>query len=1287
MIFSIATSGLQDMRLPQWGRSFWQDPNDGEIFLAYGSGTSEVDFITSSDSGVNWSAPALLFPVEDFDVHNNFDITMDRSGHIHCGFRFNGSGCYQFVGKVSGGGWTRASGIGPVGLVAAGDADPHARGFQGSLTMQEAAFASELAGISFPAVKMVVKDSSNDMTTAVLGTPYNVAPSLDALQFGDIAVGASGGFPLIYVAEISSLPTSYVTYYDSEDNSLKTWHRDFGGWFGVDTTKTLSSNEAPFGPSMAIGSGIGFAGNAGIAFACSSGIQADDGSIIGQTIYSHVDNTALTSLYHNIFDISNGTENSWIAKAGLIGGPGGAPVASGNFIQNSGVIPTGNIYGVGENRFSPPGVTIHPFPGQGTNCDFSFNDNGEFLFYWIGKNEWGKQAIGRTKATFDNTSWVLNSEGSIKYPAEVSKTTTGGYSNMLFWGGFKALKHPTEPNGTGEKAEFLVTQGHLPIYPSGGVLTVWDVAKSPALNTWNVGQWSKDYISTSGATTEIEVFKGITTLQNFQFTSHVERTPWMFDDDATSGSEYGLIRDGYTIELELDSVRTIDRFEILHRNLISTPAPGVAISGSVDGVVWSRVMHAPSGVISGTNSYNRGNSLVKYMGHKPTETELANTDPNKPSQSPVAGALQPSNIMDPFAAKLIRLQFENTHKGSHRVYEIRLYGPAHSSKEIVTWSDNSDDPPQFNKLFLTGDGVTTQNFRRQQGTLPPGWRTYGDFEWAVVGSGEATKTSSFKPTDPLPFDYDGKVPSGLWSVTTVGNFRGAGDSFSIRSEAIGDASGLGNPLRTVPVGGIQPGMTAVLEVDINVLQEEKLPRVGTALPVIGRQIGFNIRSDIHFDDVIEFYINGVLQETYLDIGWNTFESYTLGVDKFVSREAFNTTGVGAKTLRWIYRKGAYDPVVSTNVYPFGAAWIDNITGLDGQSVEGSPSNHRLGFIRGVNPFEFSSIHGYASVSDSGISSIHAYASGSPSAESIRKGFLQSRAGQPDQFIHGYASGLGFVSTSINAYMPVFTSGTNSFVNGYLIAGFGSGDNVGQGVIHGFMQSRFGLGNQVIHGFVERDEYTNSSIKGFLPGNLGVFGLGPSQKAIYGYLTTPTSSGFMSTHGYLLGNFPIESIYGYLGSEALVASGGGLVGNPSTSNVVPGVNFLHGYMKGFQGGQMIHGYLKRPLAAFSSIHGYVLAGKDETQIHGYLQAIENPTETIHAYISGVGFESSSINGYVFGVSGIISEKIHGYMSSVELPNSKILGTIIGSIPTSGVCLAHNFPLCPLPSFTLPSGFIN
>lgn len=1275
MIFSTATSGLQDMRLPQWGRAFWQDPNDGEIFLAYGSGTTEVDFVTSSDSGVSWSSPELLFPVEDFHIHNNFDTVMDRAGHIHCGFRFNGSGCYQFVGKIAGGGWTTSSGIGPVGLVDAGDSGNLNKGFQGSLTIQET--AGPVEPVSITAVKIAAKDDSDNIAAFALGTPFNIAPVIEPIT-GSTYAGVSGGFPLIYI--LGNEPT--IVYYDEPNNNLTRYERSFGTYFFWES-KSLSAGEVPFGPSMSIGSGIGIEGNNGIAFCCSSGVQGSNG-LIGQTIYSHIDNVGVGEKYHNIFDISNGTENSWVAKAGYIGG--GPP--SGNFIQESGVIPTGNIYGVGPNIFSPPGVTVHNFSGEGTNCDFSFNDNGEFLFYWIGKNKWGKQAIGRVKATFDNTSWVLNSENTIRYPAEVSRTTTGGFSNMLFWGGFKALKHPTEPNGTSGKAELLVTQGHLPIYPSGGILTAWNVAESPAMG-WDVGEWSKDYTSTSG--TSNEIFVGINEIANFQFTTHIDRLPYMFDDSYEVSAEYGLIRHGYTIGLELDSARVVDRFEILHRNLISTPAPGLAISGSMDGIEWTRVAHLPSGIISGTSSYNRGNALVKYMGKRPTETELGNTDPNKPAQSPIAGALQPTYVLDPFVAKFIRLQFENTHKGSHRVYEIKLFGPAHSSKEIVTWSDTSTDPPPYNRLFLTGGSATNiETFTRQQGTLPPGWRTSGDFEWAVVGSGEATKMSSLKPTDNLPFDYDGKVPSGLWSITTVGNSRGAGDGFSIRSEAIGDASGLGNPLRSVPVGGIQPGMTATLEVDINVLYEETLPRVGSELPNVGRQVGFNIRSDIHYDDSIKFYVDDILQETYLDIGWNTFRSYTLGIDEFVPLETFDVSGAGIKTLKWVYTKGDYDPVLSNRVYPFGAAWIDNITGLDGNSTEGSPSHHRLGFLRGANPFELSAIHGYLSPFEFSSKSINAYVSGDFSNTSTRKGFLQSRFGLGDQVIHGYASGVGINPIYIHGYMPVFTSGINSSRNGFMSAGFGSGDNAGQSITHGFLQSRYGLGDQVIHGLIWREEYSNANRKGYIPASDGVFGLGPNQKAIYGYLKTPIDSGNISINSFLMGNFPISSVHGYMGSEALVASGGGLVGDPSTSNVVPGVNFIQGYIKGFQGGQMIHGYVKRPLMSSSTIYGYVLGGKVDTSIYGFMQAIDNPTETIHGYASGLGFESLSINSYVFGVSGIISEEIHGYMSATQIPQSKILGTLLGTVAatsSSAVCLSHSFPLPPLLSITLPSGFIN
>lgn len=1290
MIFSVATTGLQDMRLPQWGRAFWQDPNDDEIFLAYASGSSEVDFITSTDGGNTWSTPALLFPVEDFHIHNNFDTIMDRDGHIHCGFRFAGSGCYQFVGKLPGGGWTLASGIGPVGLLTAGDSGLYTRGFQGSLTMQEAGTES----VAFPAVKVGAKDANDNIAAFILGAPYNTGPLVDSV-FGSPHAGPSGGFPLIYVAN----NTSHITYYDHPNDSLDRLEKSGGTYFQFQS-KSLSSDEVRFGASMSIGSGVGFEGNTGIAFCCSSGTQATDGSIIGQTIYSHINTTALSNTYHNIFDISGGTENTWVGKAGLINGPGGFSVTSGNFIQSSGVVPTGNMYGVGPNLFSPKEVTVHQFPGEGTICDFSFDDDGDFLFYYLGQNEWGKQAIGRFKASYNNVNWdfvpISDPVNGLKYPASVSRTTTGGFSNMLFWGGFKALKHPTEQSSSGTKLELLVTQGHAPIYPSGGILTVWDVAESPSLGFWRAPEWSKDYILTSGAIDEIEIFEGITALLNFQFTSHLERSPFMFDDDVTSGAEYGLIRDGYTIELEFDRERTFDRIEILHRNLVSTPAPGMAVSGSMDGITWSRVAHIPSGIISGLSSYNRGNSLIKYMGRRPTETELANTDPNKPAQLPIAGALQPVNDLDPFIAKFLRLQFENTHKGSHRVYEIRFYGPAACNPEIVTWSDNSDDPPQYNKLFITGDGNTiVSTARGTQGTLPPGFRTFGDFEWGIVASGEFTKNKSFKPTEPLPFDYDGKVPSGLWATTNVGNFRGAGDAFSIRSEAIGDASGLGNPLRSVPPGGIQPGMSGVLEIDVNILATETFPRDDAGQAIIGRTIGFNIRSDVHVDDIIEFFIDGILQQTFIDIGWNTFNSYSLGVDEFVEPETFELRNLsGKRTLRWVYTKGAYDPVVDTNIYPFGAAWIDNIFGLDGGPLEGAPSKHRYGYVRGGSPFEISVINGY--LSGRGFTAIHGFVPSGLPQQSFINGFLVGLGTEASGQIHGYALGHQQATSQINAFtlgnVPIDPTGINSSIHGFALAGFGSGNTAPTSNIHGFLQGDFG--DQFIHGYVSVGSGTDiaSIRKGFLLGGWdgGVFGLGPNQKAIYGYLTTPLTSATSSIHGYLLGNFPISSIHGYLGSEALVPSGGGLVGDPSTSNVIPGVNFIHGYLKGFQGGQIIHGYVKRPSGVAGSIHGYVLSGAADESIHGYARSFEMAATGIHGYASGIGFDSSEIHGYVFGISGIITSSIHGYLSAVNIPLSQIHGTLIGTILAESsvtACPSHNFPLCPLPIIVLPSGFIN
>jgi len=1258
MIFSVATTGSQDMRLPQWGRAFWQDPNDDEIFLAYGSGTSEVDFITSTNGGLTWSAPELLFPVEDFHIHNNFDTIMDRDGHIHCGFRFNGSGCYQFVGKLPGGGWTRASGLGPIGLVAAGDTHPLARGFQGSLTMQEAAFASEVAGISFPAVKMVVKDSSNDITTAVLGTPYDVAPSLDPLQFGDFAVGESGGFPIIYISEIFGLKTSYATYYDAEDNELKTWHRDFGGWFGTPDERGIESNEIQFGPSMAIGSGLN--GSHGVAVICSSGIKG-----VGQNIWHWTEDT---SEYINIQDIANGTEGSWVAKTGSTNGS-----SSGILIQ-SGIIPTGNMYGIGPSNFEGEGVTVHNFPGEGTNCDFSFNDDGEFLFYFQKKNEWGKQSIGRFKADFDGTNWTFplmqDPDSGLKHIASASQTTTGGFSNKIFWGGFKALKHPTEPAGaSGTKKELLVTQGHTAVYPSGGVLTVWDVANSPALGRWQESEHTFDYTLTSG--TAHEIFVGIAAYTNVQFSSHYSESPNLFDDDNTT---YGRVRDGYTLTLELDKIRTIERVEILQRNG-TTSAPGIAVSGTLDGINHVRLFTIPSGAISLLPPQN--SSLEKYMAGTQTVTESLNT-----------AEFVPTFNINPFTAKFITLQFFNSIQTSSRVYEIKLYGPGATNPEVITWSNATSDPPPYSREFLRSPLQTTQQtFRQKQGTLPDGWRTSGDFEWAIVASGNATR-ENFLPSTPLPVDFDGTVQSGLWSY--VFPQRGVDDGFSIRSEAIGDASGLGSPLRTVPAGGIQPGHTAILEVDIDVFVDERLPDGST-----GREIGFYIRSDVHVNDKIEFFIDNTLQKTYGDMFWHDPGAFASNIPKIGEKETFSTGSAGAHTLKWVYTKGIYDIPTTTIVYPYGAAWIDGVFGLDPVDIEFGPKHQRYGYLVGGSPFEISNIKGYLVSSGVATGFIRGYIPSGLPQQSSRDGYLVGLGTEASGQIHGFLHGHELAASEIHSYLignlPVDPTSINTSRDGFTIGGFGSGDMSAQSTIHGYLEGL--VGSQIIHGYIagESGAFESKLRYGFTQGwDGGVFGLGPNQKAIYGYVLTPVDSGSMSTRGYLLGNYPNSTIYGYLGSEGLVPSGGGLVGDPSTSNVVPGVNFLHGYLKGGIGAQAIHGYVKRPPIATSTIHGYVLSGAADTTIHGFVDASDEIPSSIHGYASGLGFSASSIHGYVFGVSGVINTNIHGYLTGVGLPSSEIWGTLIGiqdAQSSSSACPSHNFPLCPLLSITLPSGFIN
>ena len=1317
MIFNTATTGLQDLRLPQWGRAFWQDPNDGELFLAYASGATEVDYITSDDSGQTWSEPKFLFPVDDFSVHNNFDVIMDRRGHIHCGFRHNESGCYQFVGKQSGGGWTISSGIGPVGWITAGDSG--VAGFQGSLMVQESKAFSDKS-IAFPAVKMVGKDSNDNIASAIFPHPFNGGGENEVVNQafgGSIHVGPSGGFPIIYLGAQPgpSGPESRITFLDYDNQVIETWDRDiFGGGDYINNSFwdiDVDGENVGFAPNMAIGSGNGVAWSNAVTLCCTP---------TGQSLYV-AEGTAFNVVFKEVEEIANGTDLFWKRRAGTVGGN---PVVSG-------VVPTGLIYGVGPNTFSGSGVTVHDFPGGGTNCDFSFNDDGEMILYFQMKNESGKQAIGRMKSAYDTGDWafaeIADEDSGLKYVATARDQHTGGFSNTLFWNGFKALRHPAEPNAaSGNKLELLVTQGYVPTYPSGGSLTVWNVENSPGLSKWQIPEHSLDYTATSG--TAYEVFAGVRSYTNVQLSSHYTEMPNMFDGDSTTR---GRIRDGYTLGLELTGQQTIDRIEVLTKNL--TWVPRMAISGSLDGDNWVRVVTIPSGRHS-VNDYNRGNALLKYQTMGQTVTEDGNSQdiPGTP------GNLVINNI-DAFVAKYITFQFESPLENtSLSIHEIKLFGPGYAYPELVTWSNSTFDPPPYYTASPSEQRfVVTENFRRQQGTLPAGWSTYGDFEWTVVGSGDNAG------------GHPGTVESGLWSI--IYTDRGQGDGFALRSEAIGDASGLGNPLGNVPVGGIQPGHTGVVEVIVDIQDYE----IAEGFGVPSREIGFSLRADVHIDDAVDFITispteqilqpTGTLRISYGDYAWNNPPDEP---EPYVPPYSTVLTGAGEHILRWVYRKGEYDP--DTEI-ALGAAWIDNVYGLDKVITEYS----RHGFVKGAGlTTESGAIHGYLnSYGSSAIngavplvsplsSSINGYMFGVPQGDIVNSqingflkgnglainGFVLSSSGVttrtfPTGSIHGYinVADSGINSSSINGYLDGgnyssiygFLNGSDDLANvvptgdlrirGYVRAEYptssiygavGSPVETFANSINGYVNSRFGLGDQVIHGYLGGPSGTAfAAVNGYAIGWNGAgSGLGPNQSIIYGFVSSNTESSG-AINGFVLANKPTSAIHGYLGSEALVASGGGLVGSPSTSNVADGINLINGYVKGFDGYQKIHGYVAGNPVASSTINGYTIGGASPASIHGYSIGHALASGSIHGYLDAIGFTPTSIHGYGFGISGIIGSQIHGYTVGVDVPQSQVNGILIG-IPqiiitedSSAYCPSHNYPLSITPSITLPSGFIN
>lgn len=1201
--FNVAVTGQFDIRLPQWGRAFWQDPSDGRLFLAFASGTSQLFFTTSANSGVAWTTPEFIAPVDDFNTHNNFDAFMDPRGHVHVGFRYNGSGCYQFLGRVSGGTWSRASGtpIQPQAFCTAGDTG-EVKGFQGTITVLEGQPASDVS-VRYPLVRIAAKKTGDNISSFYLPWPHNGTFVEDSP--GGPSAGINGGFPLSFYDRSND---SYgVVYTQGESGLMVGRSKFFGSWgdFGFIPPTVIPTGQTGFKSNMGIGSG----------------------SVRGMDAIAMVISPTGSTMW-----------NTW-------GGSYGRTESSTTIVSSTGAsvngrlpwinwIPRDGIVGVGSG-----------FPGSGTNCDFSFDDNSNFIMYFQKKDDSYRQSIVRLLANSTTNrlqcTEVYHQPSGARYFATVSRDSTGGYDNKLFYTNFKACKHPTAPNPSNKKkGEFVVTAGYHAAYPSGGKLSVWNVKQAPSVvDDFSIPYYTMNYTATSG--TSAPIFNNIVTWSSVQSVNN------LFDNNtATSGGT----ADNGSVTIALDDIRTVDRIEVVGNSTSSTQNRNnigrIDVYGSFDNVRYNLVGSIPSGTATFGNRVRALNTDVIQVNAQPV--------PNTGFQQILPAAI---------CAKYLRFNFTTAHGPKHKpINDIRIYGPQQTVGPIYV-SDDSYLSPRDNQIVRP----YTEKFRRMQGELPPNFRTYGDFTWTTLASGEFTRTSSL-PTFEYPAWSNGIVESGIFNI--LGRSQGFDDGFSLRSEATADTRGTTNPLGPIPVGGIVAGNTGVVEAYISISSDEILVPEG----VSGRRIGFKVRMDPHNGDRLDFYTKSEFDAAtgVLRASWNAVTDW-----EFVSWPL----SIGSSTdytLRWVYTRGS-----DTSPLALGCAWIDDVVGLDGP-----PISSIGGFVSSDLPFETGAINGYLEANYT--EAIHGYVSADPFYESIKAYIAAGIVPNAFEAINAYVLPAntsfvhGYILCSSGVTQTTFPTG---FINAYVMVPSGSGPSA----INAFASGMFETPAGQIYGYLPPTVTMQTGINAWLYGWDGGVNLNPNgpQGAIFGYVY-----GFAeetgSINGYALGNYPTSSIYGYLGSAALVASGGGLVGNPSTSNVVPGTNFINGYLKAYHGDQFINVYVMATPGSYNDINGYILAGAANQSIHGYVAGDGISATGILGWASGIGYNSSSVNGYIFGVSGIPISSVYGYLTGDSGNSSYIWGTLIGApsgspLNSKSTCLTHNFPLDTVVPVVIPTSF--
>lgn len=1240
--FSVASSGDFNIRLPAWGRCFWQDPNDGELFLAYASGSTEVNFVTSSDSGVTWSVPQFAFPVENYALHSNFDTEMDRIGNIHCVFRYANSGCYQLLRKVASGGWA-PSGVGPAGFVDVADTGP-AKGFNGMVAVYDTALGlfGDIPG-PFPAARIAAKDSGNVVNAWAVNTPFTAYPVSDDMGTSNSQnAGPSGGFPIFTDAGDFGGPQ---VVYQVDNTGIVQARQIFGTW----SVKRTLEIRGPITPNDPLGgSGLISRLPLGPSMAFSRGTTGKLNPIVISNSFNHsssFDWDLLTTAaeafiidddpdFFGRVDSTARFQNQPLTSSG----PGFAARAP-NSIPFLSTMP--------QPVFGAP-------PSGGAAVDISHGDKAKRLhFYFLTRSPAGDHVISRflcdveaqsgggaNSRTAYTFSTLQAGNSGIRSWAPAGIVHTGGSGNIAGWNTFKALRHPVDPGVGVTKKEIVVTVGSG-LSPKITSLIAWDFNNSTeAGNQLKIPTFSLERTLDSGNNPQ---FVGISNLVGL---TQAEGLNLLDGNTSTSGA----IANGDSITLEFSEVMTFSRAEIAWQHYFLSPAFfRIDIDTSLDGTTFKRVHTIDEGQTPGVSESPH---LIKSSSEFEVPVDSTITDE-----------------MNAFAGKFVKLTFGGTGGGTRDVREIRLYGPHTTAGKIIT-----DD---FSKSFQQSpplDIGRSESFgTTKEGELPLGWRVSGDWDWFVRASGDFSKKTGL-PSEVAP--QNGRVASGVFKGQSNGN----GDGFAIRTA------------EWMPLNS-----SGILETDITVLStetdEDGNPGRTVEWDTRWKLFGTGLLQNTPEDDSLRFFVS----PSGSGITDGEIENIHLQAPCFINVCDWFTvkTNVspGNYTLRWAFKRGN-SPTVSPFPGDEAVAYVDNVFGAGGIT---SPSI--LGFLK-ARSFETGVIHGFALGESSGNSSINAflsssltefvingYALGGPNAEENILGYLR---GNLEGNIYGYMLGgeglRSFPTGSINAVLAPL-SGAMQIINGYLLgmkqseiygylAGF-SGINTGSGIF-GYLKSADAAGeiyatvnagatginetilgtlaalaNENIYGFVRAPSGQISNIYGYMsPQNQGqIFGyiasIGDATGVINSYLSVADVEG---------------DIYGFLS-----ASGDPLVGNQQRIN---------GYLFNNGVSEQIYGYLN------------VLSSED---ILGYMNGVDFASGNINAFVSGLGFYNSEINAYLAGVSGLPSGSINSYLVAVQNPSEIIYGTMIGVPIASGslqACGNHgNIPLPTVIPAVIPSSYFN